>query len=395
MLFPRILLCIVAGAWTCSLHATLEPPPRLLFSDGEDSYLVMGHETVAQRTRLYFIDSDGETQSLESLNGVRIEGSPSGIRNVGTPPKSYALIQTQPETGRSFRVANIDIPRELAPEASGNIIYTLAWIHENGVELLYANKQLHTLYDLSVPHIDGQEFEGRVGGHVAILAFEKGNAFLPRFVKQKGDEAILNAALNGFSENLAAALAEKESFRGFPFDDLLMAATQNGRTKCIQIILDTYVALKKEPKREAKKLPKSPSSFLMSAIARRHKDSLSLLASHPYFAPSRKKEKDIVSYAIRSHQFEMADILREAGFPLSTSSGERLEVIVNALQANRTDIVETIKKQTGFRLNTLKLNTDRTLYHHIASSAKIETLEYIDQYDLPIDRADEDSYPPP
>ncbi len=384
-----------------------EVPELVYQSETDGKYKILGIVTESRKSKPYYRNEKGEPVSLSSLNGVSISSDLIEVMPFAILLDSYRIDQSKYHRGNSLFIHSIDVPKSLLRKQNEtnleNILYTIFWIQEEKIFPIYLNNTLENLVSLQIPPIENYFTGGDVTGYMVILAFEGGKAIRLKNSEITAADFLLthneslklaDAVQNGFSTYLNNRLTKTLPHSADHFAELLSSAAGNGRSSTLSVLLDAVYQSKGKRTYSTKKKLSSPHPFLAKTISHGHIDSAIVISQHPYFLEKGKNKKGIISEAILLGQFDIADALIRAGYLFEPNKKSRSAVLAACLINNRFDLIERINAKNAVSKADLKFAKKTTIYHKVAPFADIETLEYLSQFEIPIDTEDENQFTP-
>lgn len=414
----RFVYCLLfACLFGCVVDALADVPgPSLLYEDSDGKrHQIVGMKYLVGKNRLYYLEGEGEENYLQSLKGILLGGNLSKAndysilaerywpeRRVSTNVDQSVIVLKEIEFGdRVLKAAPYGYVDQL--------LYLLAW-RKSAEEFvpLYANKEIEDLPNIQLPQTEGFSGEGVINGYLVLFMFKNGDLVLPDpsictlsdFLDPRSMEMSLSAAAsNGFVDYLVENLPKRyDKDSDYSLLPLLSAATTTGRVEVMSALLDFLLKLSNEGKIRAKELKEHWSTvlgtFVNRSIAMGYEDVAIAILKHPAYKPLISKKSERVAETVLSGNFKLADAFIEAGYPAFAEDDRRATVIKICLISNRLDYVERFCAKRKLRASELADSLYTTIYHYVAATANIETLEFLKQFDIPIDEENKDNFTP-
>ncbi len=401
-----LLACLKALNPLTAVETTPETPRLLFKAENGQTYPVSGQQYTAGKARPYYYDEKEEQTYITSIADISIDASPTSIDKFALLADSY--IARRQSSRRQDKAQNPlvlihldfeDAIRHAWPkEDYTDHVFTIIWIQDDKITPLYVSRFTSHLNALGLPNTINSTPEKGYEGYPALIVFKNGEALRPgknALTRQSladykdQDRTLEAAALNDFPAHLSTHLPPKTEKNANLYTTLIRLALRNGRTAAVEVLIKNTL---EAPKNNLRQIPEFE---IRIALQQGHLETLLALLNHPGLEIGQKKSASkLVEQSIIDGRFEFANALLKTGYPLNISKAKRPEALRSCLSHNRIDYVEKLYPRGRPKPSDFQAPQATSIYHQIAATATPATLEYLKQFDIPIDLEDPDQITP-
>lgn len=406
------ILCLLATMGIAEVTPSFPDPPELIYrNENGDSYRIVGYQNVIGKSRPYYFDNEGVKRYITSLEGIALKGTPEQVTTYSILPDSYFLSQTtaNPAIGKKAEIVLTELllnpyTLNLSEHKANEALCSIFWIRNQEQTPIYLNRPVRELLATTIELPNSHKTGAEIDGYPVLTFFLNGIAIPPspqahsveKMLKAELPESgeidtlLEVAARSGFSDFVESHLETAKNLNKDAYLDIAYAAVSTSHLSTLKLLLP----VPSENEKVNLPLKTIPFSLVQTALKRGHRDILLYLLQHPKLDQRHDQDRSFLTLSLIAADFDIAEMLSQAGFPLEGSRDLAREAAKTCLIFNRLDFFEALASEYKFKAKDLADRRHTTVFHRVAPFADVDTLDRIKEFGIPIDKEDQSSYTP-